>query len=145
MSRLIFLTGTPASVAEGSGTWVGITVLKAALEALGHEVTLVRPRRGAKGAVLSRLAFNLELYERLQEMKADAVVGFDLDGFLTGGDGPLHVAAIKGVLADEAAHENGASRVALGAQALLEGWHVRHADRVVTSSVYSAERIAAFY
>ena len=31
MAHLIFLTSTPPSIAEGSGTWVGISVLRDAI------------------------------------------------------------------------------------------------------------------
>ena len=57
----------------------------------------------------------------------------------------LHVAAIKGVLADEAEYESGISRIALSLQARLEGMHVRRADRVIATSLYSAGQIAKFY
>jgi phosphatidyl-myo-inositol dimannoside synthase len=59
--------------------------------------------------------------------------------------GLSHVAAIKGVLADEAEYEKGISRLALSLQARLEGMHVRRADRVIATSLYSAEQIARFY
>jgi len=75
-------------------------------------------------------------------MRADAVIGFDLDGVFAS---RRHIAAIKGVLADEARHEHGASRIALAIQARLERWHVQRADRVITTSAYSAGRIAKFY
>src|SRR4029077_16135262 len=43
MARLLFLTSTPPTVAEGSGTWVGISVLRDAIIALGHEVAIITP------------------------------------------------------------------------------------------------------
>ena len=57
----------------------------------------------------------------------------------------LHVAAIKGVRADEARYEYGMHRIALAIQSRLERWHVRRADRVIATSAYSAGRIAKFY
>ena len=78
-------------------------------------------------------------------MNADALVGFDLDGvFITNGHS-LHVAAIKGVLADEARFEHGGDRIALAIQARLERRHLQRSDRIITSSRYSAEQIARFY
>jgi len=142
MARLIFITGTPPTVAEGSGTWVGISVLRDAIVALGHEVTILAPKPRAGESTLSRILFNLRVRKELQFKTADAVIGFDLDGVFAS---RRHVAAIKGVLADEARHEHGASRIALAIQARLERWHVQRADRVITTSAYSADRIAKFY
>lgn len=146
MAHLIFLTSTPPNIAAGSGTWVGISVLRKAIVALGHRVTLVAPtRQSGVQTSLYRLLFNLRAGSRLSDTKADALVGFDLDGaFLRGGE-LLHVAAIKGVLADEAQFERGMRRIGLAAQALLEAAHVSRADRVITTSVYSSERIARAY
>ena len=140
MARLIFVTGTSSTVAEGSGTWVSITGLRNALAALGHEVTILsRPPN------VSRLGFNLRIRKTLRSIQADAIIGFDLDGVFAPRGGMLHVAAIKGVLADEARHERGIARIALMMQSWLEARHVRRDDRVITSSAYSAGRIAAFY
>jgi glycosyltransferase involved in cell wall biosynthesis len=142
MARLIFITGTPPTVAEGSGTWVGISVLRDAIVALGHEILIVAPEAGGGESTWSRILFNLRVRKELQFKAADAVIGFDLDGVFAS---RRHIAAIKGVLADEARHEHGASRIALAIQARLERWHVQRADRVITTSAYSAGRIARFY
>ena len=95
MAALIFLSSTPPTIEEGSGTWVGISVLRTAVVALGHEVALVAP------PTPSRIAFNLRVRSILRAMSADALVGFDLDGVFVQRRGMLHVAAIKGVLADD--------------------------------------------
>lgn len=145
MARLIFVTGTPATVAGGSGTWVGISVLRDAIVALGHDVTILTPSRAGGETALSRILFNLRIRKELRSLRADAVIGFDLDGVFASRNGCLHIAAIKGVLADEARYERGASRMALAIQARLERWHVHRADRVITTSVYSSGRIAALY
>jgi phosphatidylinositol alpha-1,6-mannosyltransferase len=146
MASLIFLTSTPPTIEEGSGTWVGISVLRGAIAALGHEVTLVAPPTAARRRTTSsRIAFNLRARSILRRMSADALIGFDLDGVFVHRRGLLHVAAIKGVLADEAQYESGISRLALSLQARLEGMHVRRADRVIATSLYSAEQIARFY
>lgn len=139
MARLIFVTGTSSSVAEGSGTWVGISVLRDAIVALGHEVEILsRPPN------VSRLGFNIRIRKTLRSLQADAIVGFDLDGVFAP-SGLRHIAAIKGVLADEAKHERGVTRIVLAIEALLERRHVRRADRVITSSNYSAGQIVKFY
>ena len=143
MAHLVFLTSTPASVSGGSGTWVGISGLRDAIVARGHEVTLVSSSVSA--GPLSRILFNLRARFLLRRMRPDVLVGFDLDGAFVSKGSFLHVASIKGVLADEAIHEHGASRIALAILARLESWHVRRSDRVITTSVYSSERIARLY
>jgi glycosyltransferase involved in cell wall biosynthesis len=144
MARLIFVTGTSSTVAEGSGTWGGISGLRNAIAALGHEVVMVTPD-AAHTTTRSRILFNIRIRKKLRSIRADAIIGFDLDGVFVPRKGPLHIAAIKGVLADEAKHEGGIERLALTIQAWLEARHVRRADRVVTTSEYSAGRIASFY
>ena len=146
MAALIFLTSTPPTIEEGSGTWVGISVLRAAIAALGHEVTLVAPPVAARRRTTpSRIAFNIRARSILRRMNADALIGFDLDGVFVRRPGLSHVAAIKGVLADEAQYESGINRLSLSLQARLEGMHVRRADRVIATSLYSAEQISRFY
>jgi glycosyltransferase involved in cell wall biosynthesis len=140
MARLIFVTGTSPTVAEGSGTWVGISALRDAIINLGHEVMII-----SRQPAVSRLGFNIRIRKELRSIQADAIIGFDLDGVFAPRSGCLHVAAIKGVLADEANHEHGINRIALAIQARLERRHVRRADRVITTSAYSAGRIAKFY
>src|ERR1700730_7827960 len=107
MAALIFLTSTPQSIEEGSGTWVGISVLRTAIAALGHEITLVAPPAAASRGTNSRISFHLRARSMLRRMSADALSGFDLDGVFVQRRGLPHVAAIKGVLADEAKYENG--------------------------------------
>lgn len=146
MAHLIFLTSTPATIAEGSGTWVGISVLRDAIVALGHDVTLMSGAEDEVGeSALARIAFNLRSRSRFRRIEADVVVGFDLDGVFLRKGAFLHVASIKGVLADEAHHEHGAKRIKLALLARLEARHVRRCDRVITTSVYSSNRIAEFY
>lgn len=145
MAHLVFLTSTPPSVAHGSGTWVGISVLRDALMSMGHEVTLVtRSPDSSKDATFSRVLFNLCARKRLRSITPDAVIGFDLDGVFAR-RGCIHVAAIKGVLADEARYERGVSRRALALQAHLEARNIRRADRIITTSCYSRQRIVRFY
>ena len=69
MAALIFLTSTPPTIEKGSGTWVGISVLRTAIVALGHEVALVAPRTP------SRIAFNLRAPENVRET-VERVHGF---------------------------------------------------------------------
>jgi glycosyltransferase involved in cell wall biosynthesis len=145
MAHLIFLTSTPATVAQGSGTWVGISVLRDALVALGHRVSLISDSRMSAKSILSRIRFNIGIRSRLKQMAADVLVGFDLDGVFAPPDSLFHVASIKGVLADEAHHERGRSRIGLALLGHFEARHARRSDRIITTSGYSAERIVKFY
>jgi len=145
MAHLVFLTSTPPGVADGSGTWVGISVLRDAIVALGHQVTLIaRPSDHGRETTLSRVIFNIRARSRLRRLRHDVLIGFDLDGVFAG-TGAFRVAAIKGVIADEALHERGITRRVLGVQARLESRNVRGADRVITTSAYSSQRIIRLY
>jgi len=124
---------------------VAISVLRDAVLALGHQVTLIAPPPGERESTVSRIAFNWRARQSVRRTKADVLVGFDLDGVFVRRRALFHVAAIKGVLADEARFEHGRSRVALTVQSWLEAQHVRRANRVITTSHYSSERIARFY
>jgi len=148
VARLLFVTGTPADVRSGSGTFVGISVLKAALEGAGHRVDLLAPSPGRPTlSPARRLLFNLAIRRRASQIArgADAVVGFDLDGAFLARGGAPHVAALKGVLAEEARFERGAAALRLGAQAAVERLHVRRADRVLATSTHSARCIVEDY
>ena len=147
MPRLLFVTGTPAGVRRGSGTFVGISVLRQALEEAGHRVETLAPDAATRShAILPRIAFNLTAWRRASRLGAfDAVVGFDLDGLFVRVPGARRVASIKGVIADERRFERGWTRFAMGIAARLERAHVRRADRVLTTSAYAAGRIAGEY
>ncbi len=145
---MLFVTGTAPDVPEGSGTHVGISVLREALEARGHtvEVLAPAPHRGPV-SLLRRLRFNVRARREALRIHPlpDLIVGFDLDGFLLAPRGVRRVAAIKGVLADESGYERGLPHVRLTVESFLERRHVRQVERIVTSSAYSAGRIAEEY
>ncbi|MGE5278411.1 MAG: glycosyltransferase family 4 protein [Acidobacteriota bacterium] len=143
-SNLLFVTGTPANVRGGSGTYVGISVLRQALQDAGHRVELVAPD-GDSAGTLSRFFFNLRARRAAQRSRYDAIVGFDLDGLFVSAPGTRRVASIKGVIADELRFERGATRLSLFLASLLERRNVVRADRVLATSEYAAGRIAAEY
>jgi len=140
--RVAFLSSTPASATEGSGTFVGVATLARGLVRLGHDVALppLRVRTGFH-------TFDRWLYNALIGLRppaADAVVGVDLDGFLWArwrrgaGARPPYTVALKGIIADERRHERGWVRCLLGVQARWERANCARADRVVVPSRYSA-------
>ncbi len=141
--RLRFLTSTPQNIHEGSGTFAGISTLKRALDALGVEIELIAPERCCPSLTAQRLWFN----SRLRPLAGcDAIVGFDMDGYTIAGRAPApHIAAIKGVIADEMRHERGITRRLLAIQAACERSHVRRADLVMTTSEYAAGRLRDLY
>ncbi len=146
MPRLLFVTGTAPDVEAGSGTYVGISVLREALERLGCQVDLAAPSAGRGPVSLAgRFLFNVSVRGIARRLRPDAVVGFDWDGLFVARSGAAHAASVKGVLAEEASFERGLPRVRLTAEAWLEGRHVRRADRILASSRHSAGQIAAAY
>lgn len=143
--RVVFITSTPMNVREGSGTFVAIKTLADALGRLGVTVDLVAPERHLPVQTVERLVFNAGLRFRRWD-HYDVTVGFDLDGYrIAGRTGRPHLASIKGVIADEMRYERGWARVTMAVQARCEAHHVRHADRIVTTSRYSAGRLMHFY
>lgn len=145
MARLLFVTGTPADVRGGSGTYVGISVLQRAVEGLGHEVELLAP--GSRGGVslLRRILFNIRARSAAGRRTPDVIVAFDWDGLFLAPSGAVHIASIKGVIAEEATFERGIPWLRLTTEAFLERRHVRRADRVLATSRHSAKRLAVDY
>jgi glycosyltransferase involved in cell wall biosynthesis len=140
--RLLFLTSTPLDVQRGSGTFVGIHTLREALGRLGATVDLVGPRFHLPVYTLERIIYNETLPYRIGR-NYDATVGFDLDGYRV--SGVPHIAAIKGVIADELRFQTGMTKFTMGIQARLEAKHLRRADFVMTTSRYAADRIEQSY
>src|SRR5512132_2989929 len=120
-SHLAFVTSTPLSVAEGSGTYVGIRELARSLEERQVRITTYAPTFWSPSYTLRRLLFNVRVAPRLRVGRHDWVVGFDLDGFHYGRR-PVapYVASIKGVIADELRNERGVVRLMLTMQAAWE-------------------------
>jgi glycosyltransferase involved in cell wall biosynthesis len=142
--RIAFLSSTPASPVAGSGTFVGLRGLLRGLADLGHDVVLRPLGRRTRFHTLDRLLYNVGV--ALAPPCADLVVGVDLDGFLWARRRTARfVVALKGVIADELRNERGWTRVLLGVQARWERANVRHADRVVVPSQYSAAVAAEAY
>lgn len=139
--RIRFLTSTPLEIARGSGTYAGISLLGRSLAALGHRVVLDGPGFSSPIYTLTRFAYNRSLRP---QPGYDLTVGFDMDGY-TIANGPHHVAALKGVIADEVRFERGLTRFTMGLQAKAESVHVRRAERVIVTSRYSAARAQEFY
>ena len=139
--RIRFLTSTPLDIARGSGTYVGMHVLMRALEQLGHSIGFEPQFRHLPVYTLERLLFNRRLRP---DPSFDLTVGFDMDGYRIANE-PGHVAALKGVIADELRFELGFTRATMSIQARCERRHVRTASRVIATSRYSAERAQEFY
>jgi glycosyltransferase involved in cell wall biosynthesis len=135
--RFEFLTSTPLSPTEGSGTFVALDGLVRGLSALGHTAA-VRPLTArTRFHTLDRGLYNLRV--ALRPRPADVTVGVDLDGFLWAQRrrGPF-VVMLKGIIADELRNERGWVRVLLSMQARWERTNTARADRVVVPSFYSA-------
>ena len=135
--RFEFLTSTPLSPTEGSGTFVALDGLTRGLRDLGHTVA-IRPLSARTGFhTLDRWVYNVRV--ALRPPAADVTVGVDLDGFLWARGrrcGPF-VVMLKGIIADELRNERGWVRVLLSVQARWERSNTALADRVVVPSRYS--------
>ncbi len=143
--RVRFITSTPQNIELGSGTFVGIQTLAGALRDLGVTVEVVAPTWSIRPYTLERLIFNATLPSRHHE-DFDVTVGFDMDGYTLAGKGRgVHIAAVKGVIADEARFESGITKATMRLQAACEKQHVRRADAVITTSKYSSGQIRRFY
>jgi glycosyltransferase involved in cell wall biosynthesis len=137
--RLEFLSSTPPTPTEGSGTWVAIDGMIRGLAQLGHAAEL-RPLRARSGFhTLDRWRYNREVLRT--PPRADVVIGVDLDGFLWAPRRfpPVRYAVmLKGIIADELRNERGLVRALLTRQARWEWRNVHAADRVIVPSRYSA-------
>jgi glycosyltransferase involved in cell wall biosynthesis len=143
--RFRFLTSTPQDITRGSGTYVGISVLANALRELGHTVDIESPTRHFPVFTAGRLWFNRGLRASSAH---DCTVGFDMDGYRIAAGAPgvpgalgtlgtLHIASLKGVIADEVRFESGLTRLTMSVQARCERLHVHRAARVLVTSRYS--------
>jgi len=135
--RFEFLTSTPLSPTEGSGTFVAIDGLVRGLASLGHAVA-VRPLATRTGFhTLDRWLYNAGVV--LAPPAADVTVGVDLDGFLWARRRRgRFVVMLKGIIADELRNERGVVRALLGVQARWERANTARAERVFVPSRYSA-------
>jgi glycosyltransferase involved in cell wall biosynthesis len=143
--RFEFLSSTPASPTEGSGTWVAIDGLVRGLQGLGHTVSRRRLGVRTRFHTLDRWLYNARI--ALAPPAADVVVGVDLDGFIWAGQPrrARFVVALKGVIADELQNERGVVRTLLQVQARWERLNTERAERVVVPSRYSAAVAQAAY
>jgi glycosyltransferase involved in cell wall biosynthesis len=120
---------------------VGIHVLAQALRDLGHTVDFETPARRLPVFTAERLWFNRGLRRSSEH---DLTVGFDCDGY-TIADGAPHVAALKGVIADEVRFERGLTALTMGIQANRERLHVHRAAQVLVTSGYCADQVRKLY
>jgi glycosyltransferase involved in cell wall biosynthesis len=137
--RFEFLSSTPPTPTEGSGTWVAIDGVRRGLERLGHAAVL-RPITSRSGIhTLDRWRYNRALVRRPPD--ADVVIGVDLDGYRWARRRPRdvrYVVMLKGIIADELRNERGLVRALLTVQARWERVNVHRAQRVIVPSRYSA-------
>jgi glycosyltransferase involved in cell wall biosynthesis len=136
--RFEFLSSTPATPTEGSGTWVAIEGLVRGLERLGHTVDRRPLGPRTRFHTLDRWLYNARI--ALAPPAADVVVGVDLDGFIWAGQPrrARFVVALKGIIADELKNERGLVRTLLQVQAHWERLNTERAERVIVPSRYSA-------
>ncbi|NNK47769.1 MAG: glycosyltransferase family 4 protein, partial [Gemmatimonadetes bacterium] len=135
--NILFLDSWFADRARGSGSAVAITGLAGGLRALGHRVTILRPRLPLGLPDLTRISANIGYRFRVRRLDPDLIVGFDFDGCLLGQPGCRYAVALKGVMADELEYESGWNRIRFRILTRLERRNARSADRVVLTSQHS--------
>jgi glycosyltransferase involved in cell wall biosynthesis len=142
-----FITSTPLDILRGSGTFAGISTLAQFLEKPGEIVDLITPTFRFPIYTVERMVFNEMLcLSRRGDDRAAITVGFDMDGYTLAGTGRgLHIASIKGVIADEMRFETGLTKATMRLQARCEKLHAQRADLVIATSRYSAQRIQELY
>jgi len=137
--RFEFLSSTPPSPTEGSGTWVAIDGVLRGLQRLGHAACL-RPITARSGFhTFDRWRYNRAVVSDPPD--ADVVIGVDLDGYRWASRRPRGVryaVMLKGIIADELRNERGLVRALLTLQARWERANVHLAERVIVPSRYSA-------
>lgn len=142
--RLAFLSSTPPSAREGSGTFVGLDGLRRGLSRAGHTVDVRALGFRSGFHTFDRWLYNARIAARPPH--ADVVVGVDLDGFIWARRRRIPYAVmLKGIIADELRHERGWVRALLTLQARWERANCERADRIVVPSRYSAEVAASVY
>ncbi len=139
--NILFLDSWFADRVRGSGSAVAITGLASGLRALGHRVTILRPRLALGLSDLTRISANIGYRFRVRRFDPDLIVGFDFDGLWIDQPGARYVVSLKGVMADELEYESGWNRVRFHLLSRLERRNARRADRVVLTSQHSC-RIA---
>ena len=138
--RFEFLSSTPPSPTEGSGTWVAIDGVVRGLERLGHTAVLRRLTSRTGFHTLDRWRYNRAV--ACNPPNADVVIGVDLDGYRWARRRRRDVryaVMLKGIIADELRNERGLVRALLTLQARWERANVHYAERVIVPSRYSAD------
>src|SRR4051812_3944027 len=82
--RIVLITSWPTDVIGGSGTAVFFNTFLQVLHEIGHEVEVIAPNFDISDYVevtLKRFLFNTELRTHSRAAAADAVIGFDYDGY----------------------------------------------------------------
>ncbi len=136
-ATIAFLNSWTEDAVQGSGTTIAIQQLKQGIESLGHRVVELPNRNGTDNSKVGRILYNIRLLSRLCRRRFDAVVGFDLDGFLIPpGAAGRYLVSLKGIAADEARFESRNVRRLLLMRSRLEQANTRHAFRTLVTSRY---------
>jgi phosphatidylinositol alpha-1,6-mannosyltransferase len=136
-ATIAFLNSWTDDPVEGSGTTVAIQQLERGLGALGHRVRVFPRRERLERSKVGRILYNIRVLSYLRRERFDAVLGFDLDGFLVPrGAVDRYLVSLKGIAADEARYERRGVRRLLRMRACLERANTSHADRTLVTSEY---------
>lgn len=136
-ATIAFLNSWTEDPVEGSGTTVAIRQLELGLQSLGHRVSQFPYREAWDRSAFGRILYNIRIRSQLGRGQFDAVIGFDLDGFLVPPDqGGRYLVSLKGIAADEARYEQPDKRRLLRMRACLERINAHNAVRTLVTSRY---------
>lgn len=147
--RIIVITSWPTDVIDGSGTAVFFNSLVGGLRNRGYDIDLIAPRFDISDYVevtLHRFLFNTELRTDPRLNKAQAIIGFDYDGFgLDPAQHPPLITSAHAVYGDVIRWESEPARTMVQSQAFFDRIAMQKARCVTSGSQYAKDRIVALY
>jgi glycosyltransferase involved in cell wall biosynthesis len=147
--RLAIVSSWFTDVISGSGTAVFWHAFVDGLRSRGHHLDIISPSFTTKDYVevtLQRFLFNAELRTDPRIQQADAVIGFDYDGYaLDTLHSPPLITSAHAVFGDIVQWESEPARTMVQSQAFFDQVAMRKAQHVTIGSQYAKDRIVALY
>lgn len=147
--RLAIICSWYTDIVAGSGTAVFFHALMEGLRSSGHELDLVAPtltRTDYIGLTLQRFLFNAELRDDPRLQAADAIIGFDYDGYgLDERTSPPLISSALALFGDVLQWETDPIRTMVEAQAFFDEAAMHKARYVTVGSQYAKDRLVALY
>ncbi len=147
--HITLITSWATDVSGGSGTAVLYQALRRGLERRGYDVSVIAPNFDVSDYVavtLQRMVFNARLSGDPRVQQADALIGFDYDGYgLDPMRRPPLIASSAAVYGDILQWEDGEVATMVKMQAYFDQVMMRDADVVTIGSQYAKDRLIDLY